>query len=274
MAWFALARAEAHAEASKRNADREAELVHAVSERFAAGDASHADVVLATAAGKRLAARAAADAGEIDVASADLAATLGWDPSQRLHAAGGLPGIPTSAPAVAIHPELTAASQRVAAERARVTEAARARWPRLGVELESAVGDPTLPGTDYRIGFVAELPLFGHGDRLVHAAQARVETARLESAQVGTRLGAALARSRAHFATAAQLATTLAGDVLPAQVEAADLARVAYREGQTGLVVMLEAERALADAEIEAIDARAEAGIAFIELAWASGTAP
>lgn len=273
-AWFALARAEAHAEASKKNAEREGELVHAASERFAAGDASHADVVLATAAAKRLAARAAADIGAIEVASADLAATLGWDPAQRLHATGGLPAVPERAPAVVVHPEAVAASQRVIAERARVTEASRTRWPRLALDLESAISDPSLPGTDYRIGISAELPLFGHGDRLVRAAEARVATAQIEGARTGTRLDAALARARARFATAAQLAASLATDALPVQREAAELSRVAYREGQTGIVVMLEAERALADAEIEAIDARADAGVAYVELAWASGTAP
>jgi len=273
-AWFSLARAQAHADAAKHSADREADLVRITSERFAAGDASHADVVLASAAAKRLAARAVAAAGEVAVASIDLATTLGWDPGPPLRAAGGLPAVPDRAPAGGEHPEAAVAARHIEAQRARVTETSRARWPRLALDVEAALGDPTLPGPDLRLGLTAELPLFGRGASAVRAAEARLATARIESTTTSTKLGAALARARSRFAAATALSASLATEVLPAQLEAADLARAAYREGQTGLVVMLEAERALADAENEAIDARAEAALAYVELAWASGATP
>lgn len=273
-AWFGLARAEAHADAAKRSAEREADLVRITSERFAAGDASHADVVLAGAAAKRLAARAVAATGEVAVASIELATALGWDPALPLRAAGGLPAVPDRAPTGGAHPEVVVAARRTDAQRARVTEASRARWPRLALDVEAAIGDPTLPATDYRIGIAAEIPLFGHGTAAVHAAEARLATAEVERTTATAKVGAALARARARFAAATALSTSLAGEVLPAQLEAADLSRAAYREGQTGLVVMLEAERALADAEAEAIDARADAALAYVELAWASGAPP
>ena len=273
IAWFALARAEARAELARQSAAREDALAGAAQKRLDSGDASRADVVLATAAAKRVGAQAAAADGAIDVASAELAARLGWDPTRRLHAAGGLPAGPDgAAPAAVAHPELVAARRRAEAQQAEVDRTSRERWPRLALDLESAIGDPTLAGTDYRVGLTVELPLFGHGAASVRAAEARLATTRAAGAAVSARLGAELAAARARFATASQLAASLAADVLPAQREAAELARAAFREGQAGLVFVLEAERGLAEVEGEAIDARAEAATAFVELEWASGT--
>jgi outer membrane protein TolC len=69
-------------------------------------------------------------------------------------------------------------------------------------------------------------------------------------------------------------AVTLEAQVVPAQREAARLARVAYEQGQVGLVTALEAERTLVDVEIEAIDARADADAARADLERALGGAP
>ena len=271
-AWIALARAESRAALSQRSADRENELVHVTTERFEAGEASHADVVLATATAKRVGAQASADEMVIGSASAELAGLLGWDPAMTLHAAGGLPDPSAhAAPAVTTHPEQAAAARRAAAQAARVTEVRRANWPRLALDLESAIGDPTLPGTDYRVGLTIDLPLLGHTGENVRAAEARVATAQVAGAATAKKLGAELVAARSRNAAASAHAIALERDVVPAQREAADLERAAFREGQTGLAFVLEAERGLADAESDAIDARADAATSFIELEWASG---
>jgi outer membrane protein TolC len=58
---------------------------------------------------------------------------------------------------------------------------------------------------------------------------------------------------------------------VPATREAARLERTSYSEGQTGIVTVLQANRALLDAEIELIDARAEADEAAADLRAAAG---
>jgi outer membrane protein TolC len=272
VAWIALARVEAHAELSQRSATREEELARAAKDRFDAGESSHADVVLAVATAKRARAKATADDAAIDAASADLAGLLGWDPTVRLHASGGLPTPALDAiPSATVHPQQLAAAQRAEAEHARVVETERAGWPRVALDLESMIGDPTIPGTDFRIGVTMEVPLLGHTAANVHAAESRLAAARITSAAVSSHLGADLVAARTRFSSAAQHAASLERDVLPAQREAAELARAAFREGQTGLVSVLEAERGLADAEGEAADARADADAAFVDLQWASG---
>ena len=274
-AWLALARTEARAELTRQSATREAEVARIAAERFDAGDASRADVVLATAAAKRVAAQADADGAAIAVTSAELAGRLGWDPQQALHAAGGVPEARAELPAVSPHPDVIAAERRADAQAAAVVETSRARWPHLALDLGAAIGDTTLPNKnvpDYRVGVTVEVPLLGHGGASVRAAESRLATARLAGAVTSAHLGAELVAARARFAAAAAHVASLERDVLPAQREAAELARAAFHEGQAGIVFVLEAERALAEAEGEALDARAEAATAYVELEWASGS--
>jgi len=274
-AWLELARAEARADLSARSATREDELAAITAKRFAAGDASRAEVVAADAAARRARARATADTTAIAAASADLAGALGWDPAAPLHAAGGLPGL-ADAPAVealgaarAAHPDVRAATARADAEGARVVEARRARWPRLALDLEGMIDDPTLPGSDVRVGVSLEIPFLGKAGAEARAAEARRAAALLERDATLGALHAGLVAAWRRYAAARERARALEEDVLPAQREADDLARAAYREGEGGLVAVLEADRALADVEAEWIEAHADAAGAWAELAWA-----
>ena len=73
------------------------------------------------------------------------------------------------------------------------------------------------------------------------------------------------------YQAARELARALEEEVLPTQRGAAELAREAYRERQGGLVAVLEADRSLADAETEWVDARVNAAVTWAELEWAVG---
>ena len=276
-AWLELARVEARAQRSARSAGREQELAQVARTRESAGDASHAEVVAAAASASRARAQAASDATAIDAASASLAALLGWDPAVPLHAQGGIPA-PREVPPLAqlrgrraLHPDARVADAEAGTAGAQVVVARRARWPRLSVDLESLFDDPTLPGNDYRAGITLELPLLGHGGAAQRAAEARRRAALAgREAALATIDGQIVAAYR-RYQAARRRARTLAGEVLPAEREAADLARAAYREGQGGLVAVIEADRALAQADGELIDAEADAASALAELVWAAG---
>ena len=137
-------------------------------------------------------------------------------------------------------------------------------------------GDTTLtpiPGaTNYRAGVTVEVPLLGRGGASVRAAEARLAAARVAAQVTAAQISAQLLAARARFTAAAAHVASLERDVLPAQREAADFAGAAFREGQAGLIFILDAERAFAEGEGEYIDARVEAASAYIELEWASGT--
>jgi outer membrane protein TolC len=279
-AWIELARAEALAELSARGVAREEELAAITRTRMQSGDASRAEVVAADAAARRAAARAAGDRAGIAARSAELAALLGRDPDAALHAEGGLPSPAAEVPALAAlrgrrgrHPEARAAAARAEVERAKVGEARAPRWPALSLDLEALFDDPTLPGNDYRVGLTLELPLFGRGGARQEAAEASRRAALAERDRTAAALDAALVAAYRRWQQARALARDLDDDAVPAQREAARLAREAYREGQGGLAAVLEADRTLAEAEAEAVAARADAAIARAELEWAAGGA-
>jgi cobalt-zinc-cadmium efflux system outer membrane protein len=276
-AWMELARAEAHAVQSTAGAEREEALAVITRSRFDAGDASHADVVSAEAASKRAAARAAGDRAAVAAAAAELAALVGWDPERPLSAAGGIPTLVEAPPLEALrarranHPDVRVVSARVEAESARVYQARVARRPSLLLDLEAMLDDPTLPGNDYRVGLTIDLPLFGKGAAGVRAAEAHRRAVEIERNATLAKLDGTIVASYRRYQAARVRAVALEREVLPAQREAAELARTAYREGQAGLIIVVDADRALADVEVEAIDARADAATALAELAWAVG---
>jgi len=276
-AWLALAAAEARAALSEQAAQRQESLVDIAKARFEAGDAPRVDVVTARAGAARAHADADADAASIDSASAELAALLGWDPTARLRADGGVPA-PTDVPPLATlrerrrgHPQARAAAARVDAEAARVRQVRASHRPSLSLDLESLFDDPTLPGNDYRIGVTVELPLLGKGSAARDAAVARRHLAKAERDATLNAIDGAIVATYNRYRAAAARARALADKVLPSERRAAELARTAYREGQGGLVTVVEAERALADAEAQASEARAQAARARAELVWAAG---
>jgi outer membrane protein TolC len=275
--WIELARLDERAALAREAAARAADLERVASERFAAGDAARAEVVAASAAAAR--ARAHRDASRIaaEAASADLAGELGWDPTRRLQAAGGLPPLVEPPPLATLrararaHPEVGAAAARADVEGARFTHARRARLPGLAVEGEADVDDGTLPGNDYRVGVILEVPLFDGSVAAARAAEARWRAARAEREAVLRSVDAAVVAAYGRYRAAAERARPLHEEVLPGQHEAADLARAAYREGQVQVSAVLEAERSLLDVEGEALDAQADAAVARADLEWAAG---
>ncbi len=279
-AWIQLARAEAQAELSARGAARERELATITRMRMESGDASRAEVVAADAAARRADAKAAADRTAVAASSAELAALIGRNPDLAIHAEGGLPALAADVPSLVqlrgrrgSHPEARVAAARADDEKARVNEARATRWPALSLDLEALIDDPTLPGNDYRAGLTLELPLFGHGAARQRAAEASRRAAVAERAHTIDALDGALVAAYRRYQQTSTLARDLDADVVPAQREAAALAREAYREGQGGLAAVLEADRTLAEAEAEAIAARAEAAIARADVEWAAGGA-
>jgi cobalt-zinc-cadmium efflux system outer membrane protein len=276
-AWIGLAAAEARAERAEKTAEREEQLAAATRERFAAGDASRFDEVQAEAAAKRARADAGADRAAVAGASAALAGLLGWDLQAVLHADGGLPPLADPPPLPALlaraeaHPDVLVPEARARAEQARVEQAARSRWPVLALDFEADLNDPTLPGNDFRVGPSLELPLLGRGAEREAAAEASRDAALAERDRARREVEARIAQAFGRYQAAAGRARSLESDVLPVQREAADLARLAWREGQAGLVSVLEAERSLLEAEQSWVDAVTEAAQARVDLVAAVG---
>jgi len=275
-AWVELARAEAAVELERDSAMRAQRIADASQKRFEAGDASEVEVLTAQAATEAAQADLAAAEQAAAAASIELSAVLGLPPEQRLHAEGGLESVPPSPASVArhdarAHPVLRTADAKVAAEAAQITAAERHMWPELSLQLEAGIDDPTLPGSDLRVGVGAQLPIGSRLGQAADAARARQNVARAERESATRTLEALQESARQRLAAAAARLTRLRDQLLPLQQRVAELAAAAYAEGQQGMLTVLEAERTLAEVRRGLLEARADAALAQAELDWALG---
>jgi outer membrane protein TolC len=276
LAWLELARVEAHLEQAEAIVDRQDKLADVAQKRFEAGDAPRSEVIVAKAEAARVRADAAAETLGVAAASAALAGELGWDPSQPLTAAGGIPAgrVPPLASLrgrAISHPDVRVAAANMALETAHIREAEKARYPKLSLSLEADIDDPTLPGNDFKAALSLELPLGGKTSAAVRAAELKRRAAELEREARRQALEGGIVAAYLRWQAAANKALAYDGEVLPAQREAAELARTAYREGQGSLISVLQAERSLIDAENQLIDAREDAASARVDLEQAVG---
>lgn len=283
VAWIDLLRAGGDVQASQVAAKQAAELETIAKGRLAAGTGADVDVTVATAARARADVAVAAALREQDAASAELAGLLGWNPRQLLRA-DGAPVIAPAAPLdalqdrLAAHPELQAAKRRVAAAQAVVDEVLVQRWPGLSVEGELDYDDRSMTEgatawdrTDAHVGLALDLPVFARiGDR-ARAARAAERAQQMRLRAVDAELGGRLVAAYERWQAASERLAAMERDVIPAQEKAATLSMQAYREGARDLASAVLAERDLASARAELNDARAQAALAYADLAVAIG---
>jgi cobalt-zinc-cadmium efflux system outer membrane protein len=157
-------------------------------------------------------------------------------------------GLPTDAPGVQVaEAEREAAARKIRVERARAA-------PDVTVSLGARRIDG-LGGTAVVAGVSAPLPLFDRNRGAVDAANAQLNAA--EARLRGARLDAeANWRAAAAQANAGQARLRAALDAAAAAREGYQLTRVGYEAGKTSLIELLNARRALTEAEARLLDAR------------------
>lgn len=149
-----------------------------------------------------------------------------------------------------------AAALDVATADAQVRLAGAQRVP----DLQLFAGPRRLSGsndTAMLMGINIPLQIFDNGGAA--QAQARAERQRADATRRMTeiQLDQAIASADAEVANAETAARIASGPALAAAQEAARIARIGYREGKFGQIDLIEAERALLDTRMAAIDALA-----------------
>jgi cobalt-zinc-cadmium efflux system outer membrane protein len=182
--------------------------------------------------------------------------------------------IGASAPVRRDEAEARAADVRAERERALVR-------PTLGLDLGADFWDPTLlppnaapgatPPVNYRAQLTLDVPLFnqrgGHVDRekaLREVALARANAERIQGA-------AELTASYWTFEAATARQRTIAASLLPAAETAAKATEDAYLLGRAQLLAVLDANRALIDARVTMLEARAARATAWADVEHAVG---
>jgi cobalt-zinc-cadmium efflux system outer membrane protein len=277
-AYIALWLAEGVAAARGDSAAIEAKLEAAVVARVQVGSAPELDSLRVHAERLRADADVIQATARMTAAATELGRLMGNAEAGDLRAAGPVPA-PDAVPALGsllsrleqslpVRRELAdvrASEARVARERALVR-------PNLALDLGVDVGDPTLNNaTNYRAQLAIDLPILNQRGAYVDREAATGDVARASARAARIRGAAELTAAYRTYEGATAQESTLVDAVVPAARAAARATEEAYALGRAQLVAVLDAERALVDARLAALDAQAARATAWADVQHAVG---
>lgn len=286
-AYTALWLAEGVAVARRDSAAIEATLESAIVQRVQVGSAPEIDALRVHAEKLRTDAEVLAATAQVTAAATELGRWMGLRDAGSLRASAD-PPTPDAAPPLADllarldgsvgvrreQSDVQASEARVAREKALVR-------PNMSLDVGADFFDPTLlpspappgaqPPVNYRAALTVDVPLFNQRGAYIEreravgdVARARVQAARVQAA-------AELTAAYRTFEAATAQQRTLADSVVPAARAAAKATEEAYALGRAQLVTVLDAERALVDARVAAIEAQAARAAAWADVQHAVG---
>jgi cobalt-zinc-cadmium efflux system outer membrane protein len=284
-AYIALWLAEGVADARRQSAAIEATLEQSVIQRVQVGSAPELDALRVHAEKLRADDDVLEATAQVTASGSELGRWMGIHDGGGLRAAGNLeaPDVPPALRLLLTRLDGNASVQReqsdVRAADARVERERALVRPSFGLDLGVDVWDPTLlppgatgtPPINYRAALTFDLPVFNqrgaHIDR--EKAQGNVARARVQSARV--QAAAELTAAYRTFEAATARQRTLMDSVVPAAQQAAKATEEAYTLGRAQLVAVLDAERALVDARVTALEAQAARASAWADVEHALG---
>ncbi|HEY2375848.1 MAG TPA: TolC family protein [Gemmatimonadaceae bacterium] len=259
-----------HARLSRHNAQDADSLRRMAAVRRDAGDASELDVELATVNAGQQANLAAADSMEYVSVLLDLQTLMGLvatdaevTPTDSL----GIPAVGDGDANVPIASTLTvvAAEQTLKSAQLNARLQHRSVWSSASVIAGFDWGDPTNPGALPNVGVSLPVPLFSRARGPITQAQAELQRAQAALALARVEGSARIARARRERDIA--LAKVNRDRILLASANrVASMSLTSYREGQSSLPNVLEAQRNARDILGQYIDDLAAALIAAASL--------
>ena len=162
-----------------------------------------------------------------------------------------------------LNPTLRQAQAEEQRRRALLALAEAQRWPdlELGLARENELDKHA---TSFSVG--VRLPLWNAGRGEIAAAQAAADTAAAALQRARLDLDIDLEARLKELESAAGQVEILEGEIVPAAAASTELARFSYEEGETSLLDLLDAQRTLRDAQIEAVDSRLALAGALAEI--------
>jgi cobalt-zinc-cadmium efflux system outer membrane protein len=176
------------------------------------------------------------------------------------------------------HPELRALEAERFAALARVQAARADRRPLVSLDLTAEVLDPsTCGGSNYcvgpRGGLSFDLPLFNLNGGPIARAQAEARAAELKRDATARRIETAVRAAWALYAAAVIRARFFETRYVPSASQVESMAREGFAAGKTGLLPLIEAQRALLESRLGQTEARFAVQAARADLEGASGVA-
>ena len=161
------------------------------------------------------------------------------------------------------NPRLAAARSDAARDAALASAARRSRIPDLDLawfhndELDKE-------SSGFSVGI--RVPLWNANRGEIARAEARAALATASAERTRIDLGSALERGRQALDVASAQAQLLESSILPAASRSLDLAGLSYREGETSLLDLLDAQRTFRETQREALEARLALALAIAEV--------
>ena len=284
-AYAALWLAEGMVAARRSSATLQTTLETAVVQRVAVGSAPELDALRVHAEKARADADVLEATAEVSVAASELGHWMGLADGSDLRSQGDPPAPDAVPPLGSLLARLESSAtirREVSDVRASEARAARERAfvrPSMALDLGADVGDPTLnngstsfPGmTNYRAQLSFEVPVFNQRGAFVERELAQGDVARARAQAARVQGAAELSAAYRTFEAATAREKSLAGSVVPAAQGAARATEEAYALGRAPLLAVLDAERALVDARVTALEARAARSMAWAAVEHALG---
>jgi cobalt-zinc-cadmium efflux system outer membrane protein len=286
-AYVALWLADGVATARRDSASIETALESAVLQRVQVGAAPQLDALRVHAEKLRADADVLEATARVSVAAGELGRWMGLGQAVGLRAAGD-PAVPDSPPPLASLVARLDASPAVRRERSdvRAAEARVAREralvrPNMTLDLGLDALDPTLlppgapagavPPVNYRAQLTVDVPLFNQRGAYIEREKAQGDVARARVAAAQVQAATELTAAYLSYEAASAQQHTLADSVVPAARGAAKATEDAYALGRAQLLAVLDAERALVDARVAALQAQAVRATAWADVEHSLG---
>ena len=161
------------------------------------------------------------------------------------------------------NPRARAARAEAERQKALLSVARRGRMPDLGLTAFQE-NEVDREGKGLLVGI--KLPLWNANRGEVARAGAAAQVSGAEAESVCITLVAELEARLKELRVAAEQASLLNGDLLPAATRSVELARFSYQEGETSLLDLLDAQRTYRDTQREAVEAHLGLSFALAEV--------
>ncbi|PWT91872.1 MAG: hypothetical protein C5B54_04505 [Acidobacteria bacterium] len=172
--------------------------------------------------------------------------------------------------AISENPEAQAAEEEMKAEQARLSLAHAERVPDLEVEGGTEISD-----TDFQYGWRAniriELPILNRKTGEISRSNAALESLQAQQTVTIQKIRADVSAAYLKYQAAAFQSENYRKDILPASKELEEMAEESYKEGRTGILAVIDAQRNSRQIRLDYSDVLMQFQTAVADLELASG---
>lgn len=252
-------------------------LLEIAKQRFDAGEVARLEVLSAQLALKQRENELEQSQAEEKAALFQLNSLWNRSPDQNIELAGSLEEV-SQAPdldtlmnqAMSKHLELLSLQEKIHGEEARLALARAERLPDLETEVGTEIHDSDFQ-YGWRAGLRVDLPLFNRKKGEIQRETAIMQGLKSQQEVVRQEIRTELSNTYLKYQATIYQTDNYRKEILPASTELGQLAEESYREGHTGILPVLEAQRSARQVRLEYLDVLLQLQISLANLELASG---